>query len=76
MRESEGSGSYGSCHSKKSKVKLLTRVRVLVTPWTLGPGSLVHGIFQAQLLEWVLFSSARWRLHGTYLIQLVVGKIK
>ena len=42
MRESEGSGSYGSCHSKKNKVKSLTRVRVLVTPmdsWSrlLGP---------------------------------------
>ena len=27
-------------------------VRLFVTPWTI-PGSLVHGIFQARILEWV-----------------------
>ena len=31
------------------KIKLLSRVRLFVTPWT------VHGIFQARILEWVAF---------------------
>ena len=26
------------------------------TPWTVPPGSSVHGIFQARLLEWVAIS--------------------
>ena len=36
------------------KVKSLSRVRLLATAWTTGlPGSSVHGIFQARVLEWV-----------------------
>ena len=33
----------------------------LVTPWTVAhlPGSSVHGIFQAQILEWVAISSSK-----------------
>ena len=34
----------------KVKVKSLSRVRLFATPWT--PGSSVHGIFQARVLEW------------------------
>ena len=34
----------------RSEVKLLSRVRLLETPWTL-PGSSVRGIFQARVLE-------------------------
>ena len=40
---------------RKVKVKSLSRIRLLVSPWTACslPGSSVHGIFQARLLEWV-----------------------
>ena len=31
----------------------LSRVRLFVTPWTSQPGSSVHGILQARVLEWV-----------------------
>ena len=35
------------------KVKLLSRVRLFVTPLDCStPGSSVHGIFQARVLEW------------------------
>ena len=34
------------------KVKTLSHIRLLATPWT-APGSSVHGIFQARVLEWV-----------------------
>ena len=38
----------------KVKVKLLSRVWLLATPWTCSlPGSSAHGIFQARVLEWV-----------------------
>ena len=34
-------------------MKLLSLVRLLATPWILGPlGSSIHGIFQARVLEW------------------------
>ena len=35
----------------KVKVKSLSSVRLLATPWTAAPGSSVHGIFQARVLE-------------------------
>ena len=41
------------------KVKLLSRVRLFATPWTVAPGSSVHGILQAIVLEWVAFSFSR-----------------
>ena len=36
------------------KVKSLSRIRLLATPWTAAylPGSSVHGVFQARVLEW------------------------
>ena len=34
------------------KVKLLSRVRLLATPPGSPPGSSVHGILQARVLEW------------------------
>ena len=39
----------------RGKVKLLSRVRLFATPWMDGspPGSSVHGILQARILEWV-----------------------
>ena len=34
-------------------MKSLSRVRLFTTPWTASlPGSSVHGIFQARVLEW------------------------
>ena len=46
---------------KKVKVKSLSRVRLFATPWTVGspPGSSVHGILQARILEWVAISFSR-----------------
>ena len=40
------------------KVKSLSHVRLFVTPWTDWslPGSSVHGIFQARVLEWAAIS--------------------
>ena len=35
----------------KVKVKLLSRARLLATPWTAA--SSIHGIFQPRILEWV-----------------------
>ena len=55
----------------KVKVKLLSRVRLFVTPWTVAyqaPLSMgfsrqeyssVHGIFQARVLEWIAISFSR-----------------
>ena len=38
-------------------MKSLSRVRLFVTPWTVTlSGSSNHGIFQARILEWVVFS--------------------
>ena len=42
-------------------VKSLSRVQPFVTPWTVysPPGSSVHGILQARILEWVAISVSR-----------------
>ena len=42
-------------------VQLLSRVQVFATLWTVcsPPGSPVHGILQARMLEWVAISSSR-----------------
>ena len=42
-------------------VKSLSGVRLFATPWTIAylPGSSVHGIFQARILEWVAISFSR-----------------
>ena len=42
----------------KVKVKLLSRIWLFATPWSL-PGFSVHGIFQARVLEWVAVSFSR-----------------
>ena len=39
------------------KVKLLSRVQLFVTPWTVALS--VHGIFQARVPEWVAISFSR-----------------
>ena len=39
---------------------LFSRVRLFVTPWTVSlPGSYVHGILQARILEWVAISFSK-----------------
>ena len=38
---------------------MLSLVQLFVTPWTV-PGSFVHGIFQARILEWVAISLSKW----------------
>ena len=48
-----------NCEVKRNEVKLLSRVRLFVTLWTVVPGSSVHGIFQAGVLEWVAIYFSR-----------------
>ena len=55
--DSPGKNTGVGCHflsnacKWKVKVKLLSRARSSATPWTAVPGSSVHGIFQARVLE-------------------------
>ena len=50
-----GSGDKQGCLSQLvRKWKLLSRVQLFVTPWTV-----VHGIFQARILEWVAVPFSR-----------------
>ena len=44
-------------NAEKVKVKLLSRVRLFATPWTVAYQAPVHGISQAMVLEWVAFPS-------------------
>ena len=45
---------------KKVTVKSLSHAQLFVTPWTVSlPGSSVHVIFQARVLEWVAISFSR-----------------
>ena len=53
--------SFSNARKWKMKVKMLSRVRLLATPWTAAhTGSSIHGIFQAGVLEWgaIAFSLA------------------
>ena len=45
-------GGGGGC------AQLLSHIHLFATPWTIAcaPGSSVHGIFQARILEWVTIS--------------------
>ena len=49
-----------SANGWKSEVKLLSRVRLWDPVDCNLPGSSVHGIFQARILEWVAISFFRW----------------
>ena len=62
--------------SEKVKVKLLSRVRLLATPWTAAPGSSVHGIFQARVLEWgaIAFSGRKLSTEELMLLNSGVGE--
>ena len=44
--------SFSNAWKRKVKVKSLSRVRLLATPWTAAHQA-NHGIFQARVLEWV-----------------------
>ena len=47
------------------KVKSLSRILLFATPWTAAqPGSSVHGIFQARVLEW---GAIAFSMHLDYL---------
>ena len=52
-----------ACMLVKVKVKLLSRVRLFATPWTVACQALrslsVQGIFQARVLEWIAISFSR-----------------
>ena len=47
--------------TKRKKVKVKSLSHVFATPWTVCslPGSSIHGIFQARVLEWVSISFSR-----------------
>ena len=48
------------CMKGKVKVKSLSHVRLFATPWTIAyQAPVVHGIFQARVLEWVAISFSR-----------------
>ena len=44
--------SFSNAWKWKVKVKSLSRVRLLATPWTAAYQASTHGIFQARVLEW------------------------
>ena len=46
-------------NAEKVKVKLLSRVRLFATPWTVAYQAPVHGISQAMVLEWIAISFSR-----------------
>ena len=48
-----------SSHLPNKVVKSLSHVRLFATPWICLPGSSVHGIFQAIVLEWIAISFSR-----------------
>ena len=52
--------SFSNAWKWKVKVKALSRIRLLATPWTAATRLLRHGIFQAGVLEWgaIAFSVA------------------
>ena len=52
--------SFSNAWKWKVKVKSLSRVWLLVTPWTCSLlGSSVYGIFQARVLEWVAIAFSK-----------------
>ena len=58
--ESRLLGEISITSDMQMRVKWPSCVRLFVTPWTIRlPGSSVHGIFQARVLEWVAISFSR-----------------
>ena len=62
-----------------SEVKSLSHVQLFVTPWTVCslPGSSVHGIFQARILEWVaiFFSRGSSRPRDQTQVSRIAGRL-
>ena len=52
-------GNRTAILSELNWVKFLSHVWLFATPWTSLPGSSIHGIFQARILEWVAISFSR-----------------
>ena len=50
---------FGEKQKVKKKVKSLSCVQLLATPWNVCPLSSVHGIFQPRVLGWVAVSFSR-----------------
>ena len=80
--ESQGPGSLVGCHlwgctesdtteatQQEEKVKSLSRVQLLVTPWTACslPGSSIHGIFQVRVLEWGAMAFSDFMYSSVYM---------
>ena len=64
----------GLLYHLKYEVKLLSRVWLFGTPWIVLPGSSVHGIFQARVLEWVAIFFSRgssWPRDWTWVSRIV-----
>ena len=57
--------SFSNAWKWKVKVKLLSRVRLLATPWTAAHQAPVHEIFQARILEWIAIPFSRGSSHPT-----------
>ena len=60
-----------------AELKPLIRVRLFATPWTVAPpGSSVHGIFRAWVLEWVAISFSResCQPRGLTWVPCIVGR--
>ena len=51
----------------KMEVKSLGFIQLLATPWTSLPGSSIHRIFQARVLEWGAIAFSPDGLGQTYL---------
>ena len=49
---------FGVINKTEVKVKSLSHVRLFATPCSL-PGSSIHGIFQARVLEWVAIAFSK-----------------
>jgi len=60
-----------SSHYLKVKVKSLSRAPLFATPWTYLPGSSIHGIFQARVLEWVAISFPKFFFFGCILYSFI-----
>ena len=72
--------SFSNAWKWKVKGKSLSRVQLLATPWTAAhqslcnptdgslPGSSVHGIFQARVLEWGAIAFYDFMLHFTVIL--------
>ena len=52
---------------------VFSHVQPFVIPWTSQPGSSVHGILQARILEWVANSYSRGKTHISCILSLAGG---